>query len=302
MELQEITILAKKLLETTYQLVTGPSTYKLPSSLFARVAEGTFRRDYLTLYTIVYLVEHKQPEARTAFATSCMDLCRRVQEDLISLEYMLLKGKEEYAKKFFDYAAVERKRDMDYLISVGSLIEPQLSKSINEQYDRVKDQFKDFSGKAKKKGWKELIDFLKLEGEISSQTEQKIEIEMEKRFSNVDGKIRKAWAGLDVEDMIQQLVYGGIIDTFQQKVLIQTYLKGNSKNHFSPTDIQAFLQNELYMHTNDSDLVLSVVVTTIAITRMAEIFADEVIVPDFIRQGIQEVGQALKTAYLPPVE
>ncbi len=231
MELDDVKTLTRKLLAATHRLANGPNTYS-PPSLFAIVAEGTFRRDYLTLYTMLYLAEHEKPEARTAFATSCMDLCRRVHEDLISLEYMLFEDKEAYANKFIDYAAVERKRESDYLESVGAPLDPQSKQKIDEKYDEVKDQFLDQSGKAKRKGWAELTDFLKSEGIIDSQVEQKIAIELNKRYTNVDGQPRRAWAGVDVEGMIEELVKGGVIDAFQQGVLIQTYLKGNNNATF----------------------------------------------------------------------
>src|SRR5713101_4489556 len=79
---------ARKLLNTIHPLVIGPNTYK---SEFAKVVEGTLRRDYLTLLTTVYLAEHDEPEMQIAFGNSCMDLSRRVLEDFISLEYMLFK-------------------------------------------------------------------------------------------------------------------------------------------------------------------------------------------------------------------
>ncbi len=229
MELNEIKNLTRKLLEATHQLANSSNKYKSPS-LFAIVAEGAFRRDYLTLYTMYYLAENDKPEARTAFGTSCMDLCRRVHEDLISLEYMLLKGKETYAKKFMEYIHVERKRDADYLEAVGAPIDQQLKKTIGEDYDKVKRQFLDSSGKAKRKAWTELTDFLLSEGDINSQVKQKIQEEFKRRYPNVNEQPRRAWAGLDVEGMTEELVKGGVIDNFQQGVLIQTYIKGNQKN------------------------------------------------------------------------
>src|SRR5258708_25854775 len=134
MEFNELNLLARKLVNTTHQLFVGPNTYK---SLFAKVVEGTFRRDYLTLYTMVYLAEHDTPEVRTAFGTSCMDLCRRVLEDFIGLKYILYKGKEEFAQKFMNYAAVEAKRDMDYLEAVGDTIDPQIKATTDENYTRI---------------------------------------------------------------------------------------------------------------------------------------------------------------------
>jgi len=298
MNLNEIKILTRKLLDATYQLFVGPNTYK-SAPIFARVAEGTFRRDYLTLYTMLYLAAHEKPEARTAFATSCMDLCRRIHEDLISLEYMLLKGKEKYARKFMNYKAVEAKRDIDYLEAVGAPIDPRIKKNtIDENYEKVKHQFLDNSSKARRKAWAELTEFLKSQGKIDDRDEQKIEEEFTKRYPNVDEQPRRAWAGLDVEDMTRELVKGGVINANEQRILIQTYLKGNQKNHFSPTDISVFLDNELYNQANDADLLLSLVVTTIGVTRIATIFADEVELPDETKQRIKEISQTLLAAHL----
>jgi len=158
MKLNNITTLAKKLIRTTRQLASGPNTYK---SQFARVLEGTFRRDYFTLLTMVYLAEHNELEMRIAFGNSCMDLCRRVLEDFISLEYMFVKGKESEAKKFFDYKAVEAKHDIDFLEAIGTTIDQQLMTTIDEEYDKVKRQFLDTSSRTRKKAWADLIEFLK---------------------------------------------------------------------------------------------------------------------------------------------
>lgn len=162
----DIKLIARNLLNTTHSLFVGPNTYK---SSFARVVEGAFRRDYLTLYTMLHLAEHSNPEVRTASGTSCMDLSRRVLEDFISLRYMLSKGKEEEAQKFSSYEAVEKKRDMDYIESVGGTVDQQIKKVINKRYDEVKSNFLDMSSKTKRKGWDELADFLKSQGKIDQE-------------------------------------------------------------------------------------------------------------------------------------
>ncbi len=68
MKTNSITTVARKLLNTTHPLVIGPNTYK---SEFAKVVEGTLRRDYLTLLTTVYLAEHDGnmvvPKVKTVF-------------------------------------------------------------------------------------------------------------------------------------------------------------------------------------------------------------------------------------------
>src|SRR6266851_4475743 len=191
MEVNEIKTLAKRLVALTRPLAMGPNTHQ---SVFAKVVEGTFRRDYLTLYTMVYLAAHDSPIVRTAFGTSCMDLFRRVLEDFISLKYILFKGKEEYARKFLNFAAVEAKRDMDYLEAAGAPIDPKVKKTTDENYERVKDQFLDNSNRARRRAWDELTEFLKLHSKIDQQWEQKIDEEFNKRYPNTDGQPRKAWA------------------------------------------------------------------------------------------------------------
>lgn len=295
MELNDLKLLARKLVNTTHQLFVGPNTYK---SLFARVVEGTFRRDYLTLYTIVYLAEHETPEVRTAFGTSCMDLCRRVLEDFISLKYILFKGKEEYARKFLNFAAVEAKRDMDYLEAAGATIDPQVKKTTDENFERVKDQFLDNSNRARRRAWDELTEFLKLQGKIDQQWEQKINEEFNKRYPNTNGQPRKAWAGKDVEGMIDELVRRQVISASERNIIIETYLMGNSRNHFSPTNIRAFLHSELYNATNDGDLEMGLLFTTTLVAQMARIFADEFDISEDAKQAIEEIWQVLLTAHL----
>lgn len=293
MGVNEIILLARKLLTTTRPLAAGP----YPSqSLFARVVEGTFRRDYLTFYTMVYLAALDQPEVPKGLGTSCMDLCRRVLEDEISLEYMLLKGKEPYAKKFLEYRAIEAKRDMDYLEAAGVTMEEQYKKTTNENYDKVKRQFLESSSKTKRKVWNDLTDFLNSQGKIDQQLEQVINEEGDKRYPDVK-EPRKAWAGLEIEAMIQKLVEAGVITPNEQKVLKQTYIMGNRKNHFSPIDISAFLSSAYYEAVNLDDLVLSLVATTTLMTRMAKIFADEFNLPYDTKQAIEEIAHTLVTAH-----
>ena len=290
-----ITLLAGKLLTTTRQLALGPNTYK---SLFARVVEGTFRRDYLTLYTMAYLARHGEPEELRAFGSSCMDLSRRVLEDLIALEYMLYQGKEAHAKKFFDYYHIEAKQDLDFLEAGGVTIDQQFKATVGENYNRVKRRFLDSSSKAKRKGWSELAEFLKSQGKIDEQTEQQIEEEANRRYSDASEQPRRAWAGLDTEAMVETLVHGRVINADEQRIIIESYTQGNRKNHFSPTDVSAFLYNDLYNVTSEGDLILSLIATTTGVTRIARIFADEFDIPEETKRAIDEVWQTIFTAHL----
>ena len=292
------TTLARKLLNATHPLVIGPNTYK---SEFAKVVEGTLRRDYLTLLTTVYLAEHDEPEMQIAFGNSCMDLSRRVLEDLISLEYMLLNDKEDLARKFFDYKAVEEKLDMDFLEAAGVEMDQELQQvkeTTDKDYNQVKHQFLDNSSKTRKKAWSELTAFLKSRDKIDQQTEQEIEEEFKRRYPDTE-QPRKAWAGLDTEGMIKELVSGGVMNAWEQSILIQTYIQGNRKNHFSPTDIHDFLYEKLYHISGDADLATSLIATTTAFTQIARIFANEFDVPESTKQAIEEIRQTIFTAHPP---
>ncbi len=295
MKLNSIIALAKKLLNATRQVASGPNTYK---SQFARVVEGTFRRDYLTLFTMVYLAEYSQPEMRIAFGNSCMDLCRRVLEDFISLEYMLFKGKESQTQKFFDYKAVEAKHDIDFLEAIGASIDQVLKITVDKDYDRVKRQFLDTSSRTRKRAWDDLTEFLRSHGKLDEETEHEIEEEFRRRYPDMSEQTRKAWAGLDTEGMIEALVNDGVINAQEQGILIQTYIQGNRKNHFSPTDIHDFLFDQLYRTTSESDLKLSLIATTTAVTRIARIFMDESDIQEATKQAIDEIWQTIFTAHL----
>ncbi len=259
MNKDRITLLTRKLLATTRQLALGPNTYK---SLFARVIEGTFRRDYLTLYTMLFLAEHNDPEARRAFGTDCVDLSRRVLEDLISLEYMLFKGKEQSAKKFFDYQAVEAKHDLDFLEAAGAPIDQEFKAKVEKNYSKVKRKFLDSSGKARKRAWEELTEFLRSQDKIDQQTEHEIEEEYHRRYPNVNDQTRRAWAGLDTEAMVEELVSAGVISAEEKRTLHMTYILGNRKNHFSPTDIAGFLFSDPNNEISDTDIALSLTATS----------------------------------------
>jgi hypothetical protein len=97
--------------------------------------------------------------------------------------------------------------------------------------------------------------------------------------------------------MIEELVEAGVITADEQKVLKQTYIMGNRKNHFSPIDISAFLSSAFYNAVNEDDLALSLIATTTLMTRMARIFADEFNVQNDTKQAIEEIAQTLFTAH-----
>jgi hypothetical protein len=295
MNLNSTALLARRLINTTTQLVLGPNTY---TSIFARAIEGTFRRDYLTLYTMLLLTERDDPAARRAFGDSCLDLSRRVIEDLISLEYMIFKGKEKYALKFFEYQAIEAKQDLDFLEAIGAPIDEEFRLHIEENYNKIKRKFLDGGGRAKKKAWTELTEYLISQGKIDQQTQLQIDELFEQRYPNTSEQPRRAWAGLDTEAMIEELVSGGVISAKEKRSLSTTYILGNRKNHFSPTDIRSFLHNDPDNKMSEANLAISLTAVITSVTRMAMIFASEFDVPEHTKQEIDAIWQILFAARL----
>lgn len=130
--IQNFGITCKKLLDITTKLVEGPNK---TSDKFSRVMEGICRRNYFKLHSIMVLY----PDEFTGDAI--MDLSRGMIEDMICVEFMKLKGKDNMADKFLDYSNIEQKIDMDFLLENKSEVDEQLLQKTNEDFERVKDKF-----------------------------------------------------------------------------------------------------------------------------------------------------------------
>lgn len=248
MDLIEAKKLAKKTLDIVHPLIKSDSRTK---AKFENVVLGTLRRDYMTLFTIYYLADSEENK-RIMFGDPCLDLARRVFEDLISIEYIKFKGKEEYSKQFIDYKAADVYRDFQYLESSGIKMDTKF-------IEQTKKEFNELSNKQKK---------------------------------------RNRWLGTGVEGMIETLLENGVIKPDEFRTLSQVYNAGNYKNHFSPTGILNFLNNDLYEHTGKGDLLLSMVVVAISITKIAGTLIEEYGETGEDRQKVDLLWKDWTTAHL----
>ena len=97
---EEIKKLTNKLLKATKPLAEAhPKVDK--KYHYVRVIEGFYRRNYFTFLAIRYLAD------APALADSAATLVRKMTEDVISIEYMLLIGKEKMAKRFQDFFYIQ---------------------------------------------------------------------------------------------------------------------------------------------------------------------------------------------------
>ena len=124
-------------LDVTHSLATGPNKYK---SKFGRVLEGVFRKDYFTLQTMVVLTDmvERDNELGVVFGGSILDLSRRVFEDMIFMEYVKASGKtDKYVRQFFDYVAIERKKDLDFLLERGGKVSKKIASDLEDDYKKT---------------------------------------------------------------------------------------------------------------------------------------------------------------------
>lgn len=126
----------KDFLNTSQGLASGPNKYK---SLFGKILEGAFRKDYFTLQSIFILIEKSEdsPEIETVVGGSILDLSRRIFEDMINMVYISQKGKDKYSDRFLKYQAIEQKGDMDFLIASGVKVKDKIKNDINKAYDLI---------------------------------------------------------------------------------------------------------------------------------------------------------------------
>lgn len=143
MTVKESAELINELLEVTHSLAEA---HPLPEggSQFLRVIEGTFRRNYIRMQSIAKLcVEHPMTP------NNALELVRNMVEDVVSVEYMLLRGKEKYAETFSRYKWVQLYEDMQYAQSLGVKVDQEIFSD-----DELEKEYKKLPSKLKKrKNW-----------------------------------------------------------------------------------------------------------------------------------------------------
>src|SRR3989344_9221070 len=171
----------RHLLEKTLQ-VTTPLAQAAAShdTKFLNVLLGIYRVSFSTLRDIYYLSLNGETGAST------LDLTRKIIEYGITVEYMILKGKEETAKRFQKHMWTEIHHELEFLKTIG-----QDMKSQSEE--------------------------LKVGVE---------EAEREYAALNSDAKKRKSWAGLSIERMMEAMTKAGHLKDFDFSRLSQAYAWG----------------------------------------------------------------------------
>ncbi len=134
-KLSEILQITKTLAESHQQ---GPK----PKSYF-RLLEYTYRRATYTLLTLYSISQE------ITLADSCFVFLRKMVEDVIFIEYIIYRGKEELTEQFIDYAYVQAHEELKLMKELSLLSDEQKEsyQSIEHRYQDVRDKFKKPDGR-----------------------------------------------------------------------------------------------------------------------------------------------------------
>ncbi len=226
----EIKELMDKLLNSTKPLAeTHPTVDKRYHYL--RVLEGFYRRNHFTLLAIRYLAN--APD----LADSAAVLARKMTEDIISIEYMLLKGKEEMANRFQDFFYIQAYQEIEHRKRLGYEIpsNEEMAK-LESRVEKLKPQF-----------WHEKSnDFM------------------------------HSWSGKSAEQMWTELAKKKVFGTHDIHAVLLGYTYGSWKNHPNPADVLTYMTNELRNTFSESALKQATILSMMNYIRLTTRYIDEI--------------------------
>jgi len=227
--IKEIRDLMDKLLNATRPLAeVHPNVDK--KYHYIRVIEGFYRRNHFTFLAIRYLAD------APALADSAEVLSRKMTEDVISIEYMLLNGKEEMAKRFQDFFYIQANQEIEQRKRLGYEVptEAEMSKLI-ARVEKLKPKF-----------WHE----------------------KSKSFMH-------SWSGKSAEQMWVELAKAKAFGEHDIKVVLLGYTLGSWKNHPNPADVLTYMTNDLRAASSESSLKQATVLSMMDYIRLTTRYIDE---------------------------
>ncbi|MDP2720804.1 MAG: DUF5677 domain-containing protein, partial [bacterium] len=186
---EELRKLTKELLENTDELVIS---YPKNPDDFLQILVGICRKNKFTLEAIDYLSND------ILYGNNALAIMRSMLEDVIMVEYMIVKGKTQMALKF--------KEHLDKQIKIIKEFEEELLKDSDE------------------------VDLKKLEADFQ-EVEEEVSNEVKKKNR------RHSWIGKSVEEVIDELHELGVLKDFDFRRITMFYTLGSWKNHLNPYDV-----------------------------------------------------------------
>ena len=197
---------------------------------FLNVLLGIYRVSFSTLRDIYYLSLNGETGAST------LDLTRKIIEYGITVEYMILKGKEETAERFQKHMWTEIYHELEFLKTIGQDMKSQ-SEELRVGMEEAESEYAALNSEAKK---------------------------------------RKSWAGLSIEQMMEVMHKTGHLKDFDFSRLSQAYVWGCRLNHVSPFVVQKFMGSQEADGTSDFYLRQAIMFAVIFHLRLSTRYIDEI--------------------------
>ena len=218
-------------------LLVQTLTATQPLAEAASVSDARFLVTLLGIYRVSFATLRDIDELASDEGTgpSMLDLARKIMEHGISVEYMILKGKEKMAERFQEYLTVQAHDEIEFFKSIGqdpAHLSPDLQ--IN-----VADVEKNYAALSK------------------------------------DTRDRKTWAGQSVEGMLADLHKAGALNDFDASRIGIGYVWGSRLNHPNPLVVHGYLEPEEHRLANSFYSRLAILMALSFHLRLATRLIDE---------------------------
>lgn len=198
---------------------------------YIRVLEGFYCRSTFTFLGIRYL--SNQP----SLSDSAGVLARKMIEDVIAIEYILLEGKEKMAKRFQDFLYVQAYQEIEQRKKLGYEIPPE----------------------------KEMTKLLK--------RLEKLKLQFWHKPSN---QFMRSWSGKDFEKMLIDIARAKLFAKHEIHSILLGYTYGSWKSHPNPTDVLSYMTNKSRIAVSDIALKQSTILAIMSFIRLITRYIDEI--------------------------
>lgn len=223
---EQLKEILKNTIDTTKPLAEAA---EVGGNSFLVVLVGIYRISFTTLRDIEYLSRFEET------APSILDLTRKIIEYGISVEYMLMKDKEQMAERFKEHMIVEIHQEFELFRKTG-----QDPAAISEEHRiGVEENQKEFDALSKKM------------------------------------QERRSWAGQSIDGMIEALGEEDALNEFDISRLLRAYVWGCRLNHANPMVTHSQFEPERIKNANSFYLALGLSIAIAIHLRLTTRLIDE---------------------------
>ena len=221
-----------ELLQITNSLASAHPLPKEKTSYFLRIIEGIYRKATFTVLAIRHLSD------TPVLADSAATLYRKLIDDVVTVEYMLMKGKEDMAKRFQEFELIQQYIEIKMLRNMG------YKASVSD------------------------ADYSRLEEEVSKIKQSHIH--------HKSGSFNHSWSGFSTEQMWIEIAKSKIFKKHEIKFINLTYLYGSWKTHTNPVDVRTYMTNSIRKKELNKILFQTLLLSLLCHVRLTTRYIDEI--------------------------